>query len=116
MSVYFVSRHPGARDWAAAEGMAVDEFIAHLDVTQAHVGDVAIGCCRCCSNTYSDQEALIQWGRPAAGNVRECAPRMTCPLRSTQLHIRLGIRPYRDLPGAGPSPRLYNLMIVEEVS
>lgn len=43
MTVYFVSRHPGARDWAAAEGIVVDEFIAHLDVTKAHAGDVVIG-------------------------------------------------------------------------
>lgn len=43
MTVYFVSRHPGARDWAAAEGLSVDEFIAHLDMTHVHDGDVVIG-------------------------------------------------------------------------
>lgn len=43
MSVHFVSRHPGARDWAAAEGLAVDAFITHLDVTHVHDGDVVIG-------------------------------------------------------------------------
>ncbi len=43
MSVYFVSRHPGAREWAAQAGIAVDEVIAHLDVAQVLSGDVVIG-------------------------------------------------------------------------
>lgn len=43
MTTYFVTRHPGARDWAVAEGMAVDEFIAHLDMAQVQAGDVVIG-------------------------------------------------------------------------
>jgi CRISPR-associated protein Csx16 len=43
VTVYFVSRHPGAREWAATEGLAVDEFIPHLDITRVRAGDVAIG-------------------------------------------------------------------------
>lgn len=43
MSVYFVTRHPGARDWAATEALAVDEFIAHLDIARVCAGDVVIG-------------------------------------------------------------------------
>ncbi|MHB8743782.1 MAG: CRISPR-associated protein Csx16 [Sulfuricaulis sp.] len=43
MSVYFVSRHPGARDWAAAEDIAVDEFITHLDMARVRGDDVVIG-------------------------------------------------------------------------
>ena len=41
--VYFVTRHPGARDWAAAEGIAIDEQIDHLDITKIRPGDVIIG-------------------------------------------------------------------------
>lgn len=43
MSVYFVSRHPGARDWAAAESIAVDAFLGHLDMARICPGDAVIG-------------------------------------------------------------------------
>lgn len=43
MTIFFVSRHPGAHDWAAAQGIEVDAVIAHLDVAQVRAGDVVIG-------------------------------------------------------------------------
>jgi CRISPR-associated protein Csx16 len=43
MSVYFVSRHPGAIEWAARQGLAVDRQIGHLDVNEIRPGDVVIG-------------------------------------------------------------------------
>lgn len=43
MTTLFVSRHPGARDWAAKEGFAVDRQVAHLDPTTIQPGDVVIG-------------------------------------------------------------------------
>jgi CRISPR-associated protein Csx16 len=43
MSVYFVSRHSGAREWAAQAGIVVDDVIAHLDVAQVRAGDVVVG-------------------------------------------------------------------------
>jgi CRISPR-associated protein Csx16 len=43
MTTYFVSRHPGARDWAVAEGLAVDQVIDHLDPAIIRPGDVLIG-------------------------------------------------------------------------
>jgi CRISPR-associated protein Csx16 len=43
MTTYFVSRHPGARDWAAEEGITVDEVIDHLDPTLIAPGDILIG-------------------------------------------------------------------------
>ena len=43
MSVYFVTRHAGARDWAKQEGLAVDRFVTHLDLTKIGKGDVVIG-------------------------------------------------------------------------
>ncbi|MDS4029342.1 MAG: CRISPR-associated protein Csx16 [Candidatus Contendobacter sp.] len=43
MTTFFVSRHPGAREWAAAEGVAVDAAIAHLDPETVQPGDVVIG-------------------------------------------------------------------------
>lgn len=43
MTTYFISRHPGAREWAAGEGVVVDTVIAHLDPTVIQPGDVVIG-------------------------------------------------------------------------
>ncbi len=43
MTTYFVSRHPGARAWAAQEGIAVDALITHLDLAVIAPGDVVIG-------------------------------------------------------------------------
>ncbi|MBK1645229.1 CRISPR-associated protein Csx16 [Thiocapsa imhoffii] len=43
MTTSFVSRHPGAHDWAAAEGLAVDAVIDHLDPSIIAPGDVVIG-------------------------------------------------------------------------
>ncbi|MGH9895487.1 MAG: CRISPR-associated protein Csx16 [bacterium] len=43
MTTYFVTRHPGARAWAAEEGIRVDETIEHLDPQQIQPGDIVIG-------------------------------------------------------------------------
>ena len=43
MTTYFVSRHPGAHDWAAEEGFEVDAVIDHLDPSRIAPGDILIG-------------------------------------------------------------------------
>jgi CRISPR-associated protein Csx16 len=43
VTTYFVTRHAGARDWAAEEGIAVDRVIDHLDAGQIQPGDTVIG-------------------------------------------------------------------------
>ncbi|MBK1646705.1 CRISPR-associated protein Csx16 [Thiocapsa imhoffii] len=43
MSIYFVTRHPGAYDWAFAEGLQVDAVVAHLDPAIIQPGDQIIG-------------------------------------------------------------------------
>lgn len=43
MTTYFVTRHPGARDWAAEEGILVDRVIDHLDPATVQQGDTVIG-------------------------------------------------------------------------
>ncbi|MDG4605661.1 MAG: CRISPR-associated protein Csx16 [Candidatus Contendobacter sp.] len=43
MTTLFISRHPGAREWAAEEGIVVDAVIAHLDVETIRPGDMVFG-------------------------------------------------------------------------
>jgi CRISPR-associated protein Csx16 len=43
MTTYFVTRHPGARAWAAEEGIEVDDVIDHLDPIRIEPGDTVIG-------------------------------------------------------------------------
>jgi len=42
-TTYFVSRHPGARDWATEEGLVVDQVVEHLDIATIAPGDTVIG-------------------------------------------------------------------------
>lgn len=43
MTTYFVSRHPGARDWATRRRLVVDRFVSHLDPGEVEAGDWVIG-------------------------------------------------------------------------
>jgi CRISPR-associated protein Csx16 len=43
MTTWFVSRHPGAVEWAAQQGLQVDKLVAHLDITLIQQNDVVIG-------------------------------------------------------------------------
>ena len=42
-TTWFVSRHPGAVEWAARRGLIVDRQIAHLEVGEVKPGDTVIG-------------------------------------------------------------------------
>ena len=43
MTIWFVSRHPGALAWVARQGLQIDRFATHLDPAEVHVGDIVIG-------------------------------------------------------------------------
>lgn len=43
MTTFFVTRHPGAADWARQQGLAVDRAVAHLNPAEVQAGDVVIG-------------------------------------------------------------------------
>ena len=43
MPTYFITRHPGAIDWAKQQGINVDRQIAHLDIHLIQPGDTVIG-------------------------------------------------------------------------
>lgn len=43
MTTWFVTRHPGAVEWAARRGIAVDRLVAHPDIREVKAGDIVIG-------------------------------------------------------------------------
>ena len=43
MSTWFITRHPGARDWARSVGLRIDRQCAHLDPAEVRTGDTVIG-------------------------------------------------------------------------
>ncbi|GIX28419.1 MAG: hypothetical protein KatS3mg123_2300 [Burkholderiales bacterium] len=42
-AVWFVSRHPGAVEWARRQGIRVDRLVDHLEIDQVQESDVVIG-------------------------------------------------------------------------
>ncbi len=43
MTTWFVTRHPGAVEWAARQGLQIDRHVAHLDPASIAPGDTVIG-------------------------------------------------------------------------
>ncbi len=43
MTIYFISRHPGAITWAEQQGIKVDQHVMHLDINLIQPGDAVIG-------------------------------------------------------------------------
>jgi CRISPR-associated protein Csx16 len=43
MTTWFITRHRGAVEWAARHGIAVDQWVAHLDPADVQAGDVVVG-------------------------------------------------------------------------
>jgi CRISPR-associated protein Csx16 len=40
---YFISRHPGAMEWAQEQGIKVDHWLQHLNPESIGTGDIVIG-------------------------------------------------------------------------
>lgn len=43
MTTWFITRHPGARDWAETQGLHIDRHAIHLDTADVAPGDTVIG-------------------------------------------------------------------------
>lgn len=42
-ALFFISRHPGAVEWARRQGLAVDHWLTHLDPAAVRPGDTVAG-------------------------------------------------------------------------
>jgi CRISPR-associated protein Csx16 len=42
-TTWFVSRHPGAIEWAKRQGLNIDRWVEHLDPAEVEIGDTVIG-------------------------------------------------------------------------
>lgn len=43
MTIWFVSRHPGALEWVGRQGVTYDRHVTHLDFQEIQPGDTIIG-------------------------------------------------------------------------
>ncbi len=43
MTTWFVTRHAGAKEWAARQGLEVDQVVDHLELEQVEDGDTVLG-------------------------------------------------------------------------
>jgi hypothetical protein len=58
----FLSRHPGAVEWARRRGLVVDQWLAHLEVAQVQPGDTVIGTLPI---HLAAQVCVARWALPA---------------------------------------------------
>ncbi|HOW77509.1 MAG TPA: CRISPR-associated protein Csx16 [Candidatus Competibacteraceae bacterium] len=88
MTIYFISRHPGAHEWAAGEGIAVDQVLTHFDPECVEPDDVVLGtlpihlvarvCARGGRYLHLSLEVPPEWrGRElSASDLRACGARL----------------------------------------
>lgn len=90
MTTWFISRHPGAKVWAAEQGLRIDQHLTHLDTTLIQSGDVVIGtlpvhlaaavCSQGARFFNLSLELPAHWrGRElSADELRQCQARLEC--------------------------------------
>jgi CRISPR-associated protein Csx16 len=90
MTTWFISRHPGAKAWAAEQGLRIDQHLAHLDTALIQYGDTVIGtlpvhlaaavCSRGARYVNLSLDLPAHWrGRElSADELRQCQARLEC--------------------------------------
>jgi CRISPR-associated protein Csx16 len=90
LTTYFISRHPGAKAWAAEQGLHIDLHLAHLDTARIQRGDTVIGtlpvhlAAAVCSqgarffNLSLDLPAHWRGRELSADELRQCQARLEC--------------------------------------
>lgn len=88
MTIWFVSRHPGALDWAARHGIGYERHVAHLDPEEVSPGDTVIGSlpvhlagevCACGARYFNlslNLPANLRGRELDAATLEECAARL----------------------------------------
>lgn len=104
MPTWFVSRHPGAIEWAAEQGLRVDRHVSHLDAAQIQPGDTVIGtlpvhlAAAVCQqgaryvNLSLDLPAHWRGRELSADELRQCNPR----LERMEVRPHPALHPSRD--------------------
>jgi CRISPR-associated protein Csx16 len=90
MTTFFISRHPGAKAWAAEQGLRIDQHLTHLDTARIQRGDTVIGtlpvhlAAAVCSqgarffNLSLDLPAHWRGRELSADELRQCQARLEC--------------------------------------
>lgn len=90
MTTWFISRHPGAKAWAAEQNLQIDQHLTHLDTTLIQRGDTVIGtlpvhlAAAVCSqgarffNLSLDLPAHWRGRELSAEELRQCQARLEC--------------------------------------
>ena len=69
MSTWFITRHPGARQWAHEQGLDIDRYASHLDPAQVAAGDTVIGSLGLALAARLNMYQAMQLANAAAGVV-----------------------------------------------
>jgi CRISPR-associated protein Csx16 len=95
---YFITRHPGAIEWAREQGLCIDQQIAHLDIDLIQSGDTVIGslpvnlaaevCKKGATYIHLSLTLPAYWrGQElSAAQMTECGARLT-PFQVTEPHL-----------------------------
>lgn len=90
MTTWFISRHPGAKVWAAEQGLRIDQHLTHLNTALIQRGDTVIGtlpvhlAASVCSqgarffNLSLDLPAQWRGRELSADELRQCQARLEC--------------------------------------
>ena len=101
-TVYFVSRHPGAREWAANKGFHVDCQLEHLDPQRLVAGDIVIGslpvnlAAEVCRRGARHHHLSLELPRELRGAELSAAQMRDLGARIEEFHLERGGSPPND--------------------
>jgi CRISPR-associated protein Csx16 len=93
MTVWFVSRHPGALAWAKSQRLQIDQHASHLDAALVHSGDTVIGtlpvhlAARVCAQGAAFYNLTLDLPEQWRGRELSAAALTACNARLERFHI-----------------------------